>query len=442
VLLGYANSDNDREPVGRGSLGGVQYDMTKVQEFSGGWRTLLACVAGNGFGLSGFAFYTFGVFVIPLVDAFGWERGDVATAASFLLLGTFITAPIIGTIIDKYGAKRVGMISLGGLSLGYAALTQLNDNILVFYAMWLIIALVGGGTTPVVWTRAVNLWFDKGRGLALGIALAGAGVAGIVAPAFATALVQEFGWQGAYLGIGFLILFVALPLVALFFNDHAPIASSGQHADATQTATHHDGMTLKESIRTPTFWKIAIGFFFISAIIAGLLINLVPLLVDRDMTQMAAAGVAGVLGIAVVVGRIGVGYLLDHFRASLVSAIMFSITAGGCFLLSLDAAPTWVIQLAVISLGFAAAAEIDLVAFLVSRYFGLKAYGKVYGVQLSIFYLGAALGPLAVGQSFDITGNYQAALFSGVAILLAGAAMIGSLGTPPDFSKQDKPSAA
>ncbi len=425
--------------------------MTKGMEFQRGWRTLLACVTGNGFGLSGFAFYTFGVFVIPLVNAFGWERGDVSTAASFLLLGTFITAPIIGTIIDKYGAKRVGLISLAGLSLGYAALTQLNGNILVFYAMWLIMALVGGGTTPVVWTRAVNLWFDKGRGLALGIALAGAGVAGVVAPAFATALVQQFGWQGAYLGIGLLILLIALPLVALLFDDHAPSSVSAQNVSAqddteaptgTSIAAHEAGMSLSESIRTTVFWKIAIGFFFISAIIAGLLINLVPLLVDRDMTQMAAAGVAGVLGFAVLFGRIGVGYLLDRFRAPLVSAVMFSITAGGCFLLSIDAAPTWVIQLAVISLGFAAAAEIDLVAFLVSRFFGLKAYGKVYGVQLSIFYLGAALGPLAVGQSFDLTGNYQAALLSGIIIFIAGAAVIGSLGTPPDFSKQENAASA
>lgn len=411
--------------------------MTKGMEFQRGWRTLLACVTGNGFGLSGFAFYTFGVFVIPLVDAFGWERGDVSTAASFLLLGTFITAPIIGTIIDKYGAKRVGLISLAGLSLGYAALTQLNGNIFMFYAMWLVMALVGGGTTPVVWTRAVNLWFDKGRGLALGIALAGAGVAGIVAPAFATALVQQFGWEGAYLGIGLLILLVALPLVAFFFNDNAPSAVATDDNAAPATADHQTGMSLNESIRTVVFWKIAIGFFFISAIIAGLLINLVPLLVDRDMTQMAAAGIAGVLGFAVLFGRIGVGYLLDRFRAPLVSAVMFSITAGGCFLLTIDAAPTWVIQLAVISLGFAAAAEIDLVAFLVSRFFGLKAYGKVYGVQLSIFYLGAALGPLAVGQSFDSTGNYQIALLAGIAIFIAGAAVIGSLGTPPDFSKRE-----
>jgi MFS family permease len=408
------------------------------QEFRRGWRTLFACAVGNSFGLSGFAFYTFGVFVIPLVDAFGWSRGDVSTAASFLLLGTFITAPIIGTIIDRFGAKKVGLISLGALSLGYATLTQLGGSIAVFYAMWLTMALVGGGTTPVVWTRAVNLWFDKGRGLALGIALAGAGVAGIVAPAFTTALIQEFGWQGGYLGIGAIILLVALPLVALFFNDHAPVDVHPDSAAHTPVAANSLGMTLSESVRTSAFWKIAIGFFFISAIIAGLLINLVPLLVDRDMTQMAAAGIAGVLGFAVVFGRVGVGFLIDRFPAPLVSAVMFCITAGGCLLLSLDNIPTAVIQIAVISLGFAAAAEIDLVAFLASRFFGLKAYGKIYGVQLSIFYLGAAIGPLAVGQLYDLFGSYNQSLYAGIAIFISGAAIIGSLGKPPVFAPTDQ----
>lgn len=405
--------------------------LTAPQEFQLGWRTLLACAVGNGFGLSGFAFYTFGVFVIPLVDAFGWTRGEVSTAASFLLLGTVFTAPIVGTIVDRFGAKRVGLISMGLLAIGYASLTQLGGGIAFFYAMWLTMSLVGGGTTPVVWTRAVNLWFDKGRGLALGLALAGSGLAGIVGPGVATALIERFGWQAGYLGISAIILVIALPLIGFLFNDNAP--SRNQTAQVDESPTH-PGLTFQESYKTVVFWKIAIGFFFISAIIAGLLINLVPLLIDRDMTAMAAAQIAGVLGFAVLFGRIGVGYLIDRFRAPLVAAVMFSGTAIGCILLTLDSAPTWVFLITVITLGLSAAAEIDLVAFLVSRFFGLKAYGKIYGSQLSVFYLGAAVGPLAVGMSFDMFGSYTQVLYAAVAILLFGAIIIGGLGKPKEFT--------
>ncbi|MDA0892873.1 MAG: MFS transporter [Proteobacteria bacterium] len=416
--------------------------LSTKQEFQRGWRTLLACSIGNGFGLSGFAFYTFGVFVIPLVDAFGWTRGEVSTAASFLLLGTVFTAPIVGTIVDRYGAKRVGLISMACLCVGYASLTQLGGGIAFFYAMWLMMAIVGGGTTPVVWTRAVNLWFDKGRGLALGLALAGSGLAGIVGPGVATALIESFGWQAGYLGISAIIMVIALPLIALLFNDHAPSAAQAKQSDDSvvqaSTTGHqsgHAGLTFQESYKTVVFWKIAIGFFFISAIIAGLLINLIPLLIDRDMSAMDAAKIAGVLGFAVLFGRIGVGFLIDHFRAPLVAALLFSATAAGCFLLTLDSAPSWVFLIAVITLGLSAAAEIDLVAFLVSRFFGLKAYGKIYGSQLSVFYLGAAVGPLAVGMSFDIFGSYEVALYGAIVILLFGSIVIGGLGKPRNFSE-------
>ncbi|MBT4741103.1 MAG: MFS transporter, partial [Rhodospirillaceae bacterium] len=91
------------------------------------------------------------------------------------------------------------------------------------------------------------------------------------------------------------------------------------------------------------------------------------------------------------------------------------------------------VYVAVITLGLSAAAEIDLVAFLVSRFFGLKAYGKIYGSQLSVFYLGAAAGPLAIGMSFDMFGGYQQALYAGIVILLFGAIVIGGLGKPRDF---------
>ena len=76
-----------------------------AQEFARGWRTLIAASIGNGTGLSGLAFYTFGVFVLPLTTAFGWSRGEVSIAASFLIVGTAITAPVIGTIIDRFGAR-------------------------------------------------------------------------------------------------------------------------------------------------------------------------------------------------------------------------------------------------------------------------------------------------------------------------------------------------
>ncbi len=412
-------------------------------EFRRGWRALLACSIGNGTGLSGLAFYTFGVFVVPLVEAFGWARGQVTIAASFLIIGTAITAPIIGSIIDRFGARRVALLSLVALGLGYALLSQLGGAIGMFYAAWLGLSLLGGGTTPVVWTRTVNVWFDRGRGLALGLALAGSGLAGVFAPSLITRAIAAYGWQGGYLAIAAFILAIALPAIALLFVDRPPAAAAdASRSGASQGAAADSaapvvlpGLTRDAAVRTATFWKIAIGFFLVSSVVAALIINLVPLLIDRGLTRADAAGIAGIMGIAVLVGRVGIGWLLDRFPASWVTRILLGLCALGCWVLSLPGTPTWVIAPCVLSLGLAAAAEVDLVAYLTSRFFGMRAYGEIYGWQLTAFYLGAALGPLAAGLAYDRFGSYQPTLYFAVFSLVLGALVIGTLGRPPDFGR-------
>lgn len=407
----------------------------KMAEFRRGWRSLLAAAIGNGSGLSGLAFYTFGVFVLPLVAAFGWTRGEVSIAASFLIIGTAITAPLVGSMIDRFGARRVGLISMVALAIGYALLTTIDGTIGTFYAAWLGLSLIGGGTTPVVWTRTVNIWFDRGRGLALGLALAGSGLAGVFAPLLVTKVIAAYGWQGGYLAIGAFILVVSTPLIALLLQER-PVAGGalpagvGSADTAAEPTTPLPGLELAQALRDLAFWKIAVGFFLVSAVIAALIINLIPLLVDRGLDASKAAGIAGVMGIAVLVGRVVIGMLLDHLPSSLVAAVVLGLCALGCFVLSLPDAPLWVVGVSVLSLGLAAAAEVDLVAYLSSRFFGMRAYGKVYGWQLTSFYLGAAVGPLAAGMAYDRFGSYLPTLYFASAALLFGALVTATLGKP------------
>ena len=415
---------------------------TATSEFRRGWRSLVAAAIGNGSGLSGLAFYTFGVFVLPLVAAFGWTRGEVSTAASFLIIGTAITAPLIGSVIDRYGARRVGIASMIALALGYAALTQVDGTLGLFYVAWLGLSLIGGGTTPVVWTRTVNIWFDRGRGLALGIALAGSGVAGIFAPVIVSRIIADHGWQTGYLAVGGFILVVSVPLIALLLEEQPKVASVSAASSGSATASAAaatsplPGFVLAEALRQVAFWKIAIGFFLVSGVIAALIINLIPLLVDRGLAQQSAASIAGVMGIAVLVGRVGIGFLLDRFAAPAVARILLGICAVGCFALTIPDASLWLVTISVLSLGLAAAAEVDLVAYLTSRFFGMRSYGEIYGWQLTSFYLGAALGPLAAGMAYDHYQSYAPTLYFACGAMVFGALVTGSLGKPK-FSHAD-----
>jgi MFS family permease len=128
--------------------------------------------------------------------------------------------------------------------------------------------------------------------------------------------------------------------------------------------------------------------------------------------------------------------LLDHFPAPLVAGVVLGLCALGCFALALPGASTWLIGLSVLSLGLAAAAEVDLVAYLSSRFFGMRAYGKVYGWQLTSFYLGAALGPLAAGMAYDRFGSYLPTLYFATGALIFGALVTATLGKPR-FAQED-----
>lgn len=405
--------------------------MTAREEFARGFKTLIACSIGYGSGLGGLAYYTFGVFVLPLNDAFGWSVGQVTLGSSCLIIGTAITAPIVGSFIDRYGAYRVALISMTAVGVGFTLLTQLSGAIAWFYVSWIVLSLAGGGTTPVVWTRSVNLWFDKGRGLALGAALGGSGLVGILAPPLTTKAIQNWGWQGGYLVIGIFILVVTLPLLFVLFKDRPdePLAPAG----ALSAPPSAPGMTAEAALRHPHFWKIALGFFLVSGVIAGLIINLVKLLVERGLDRAEAAEIASVLGMAVLIGRIGIGYLLDRLSAPLLAGVLLGLCALGCYLMSVPNVPIWLISLCVIALGLGAAAEVDLVAYLTSRYLGMKAYGRIYGFQLTSFYLGAAIGPAAMGASFDHFKSYTPALYFSVGGLLFGALVLTTLGRPPAF---------
>lgn len=408
---------------------------TTFDEFRRGWRVLLAAAVGNGAGVTGIPFYTFGVFVVPLTVAMGWTRGEVARGASALLVATVITAPIVGWIIDRQGARRVGIASMLALALGYVCLTQLSGSVTHFYLAWLAIAIAAGATTPVVWTRAISLWFDRGRGLALGIALGGSGLAGVFAPVLTTRAIEAFGWKGAYVALGIFIGVIAVPILLVFFHERRDGLASARAPAAGAEPNSLPGLTLNEAVRTIPFWKIAFGFLFISSVVSMVIINLVPLLIDRGMSPAAAASVASVLGLAVLFGRLGTGYLLDHLSGPLVAGVLFALAAGGCVVLAAPDMPGWTLRLAVISIGLCAAAEVDLVSYLTGRFLGMRAYGRIYGWQLSVFFFGAAAGPFAAGYAYDQFHSYVPTLKIAAGSLLFGAVVLGSLGRPPRFAE-------
>lgn len=396
-------------------------------EFRRGWKVVVAAASGVGAGITGVHMYSLSLFLVPLTLAFGWTRTEVSAAKTFVTIGLIATAPLAGIVADKVGVRKMGLVSLFLFAAGCVGMTQITANVWTYYAGLVMLAALGGCTTALIWTRGVAGWFVEKRGLALAFTLSGTGVAGVIAPPVIGGLIDTYGWQAGYLGIGGLALLAMIP-VYFFFHE----GSSAKAADkAPAAAAAEEGMTLREAARTRRFWQAGLAFFFIAGIVSSLTVHLVPLITDSGLTREAALGVAGVLGVAVIVGRLLTGYLVDRFHPPLIAAIFVGLPVVGMTLFLLGSGSTALIVLAVICVGFAAGSEIDLLPYLTAQYFGLKHYGKIYGWQFVMFYSGVGLGPLSFGWSYDQFGSYQMALMTAAPVLALAAILLGLLGRAP-----------
>ena len=402
-------------------------------EFKQGWKVIIAGASGVGVGLIGAPIMTLGVFVLPLEKAFGWTRGQVSLATLCMVTGAILTAPYIGRICDRVPVRKIGIFSLISLGIGLLLMTQINGNIMTFYGGLLVLSLLGSGTTPTVWTRGVSTWFDKKRGAALGLTLAGTGFASMLLPPFIGGLIADYDWRAGYVGLAMLVFAAIIP-VALFFRD-----KPGPAAGVAPIAKI--GMDTKEAMRTRQFWQLAIGNCLVTAGTASMITHLVPLLRGANFELPTALGTAALMGFSIILGRLLMGYLVDHFHAPYVAA---AFIAGPCIaVLLLMGTPTSVlqIQIAAVLIGLTAGSEVDVLAYIVGRFFGLKNYGALYGWQFIFFELAVGFGPLLVGRSFDATGNYDAAMIGLSCVFAAGGVLMGTLGRAP-FQPQTATAAA
>lgn len=401
---------------------------TSAGEFRSGWPTILACAVGACAGLTGLAFYTFGLFLKPLSQAFGWSRGEITLGMSFITLGTVLFAPLVGWMIDRWGVRRVAAPSLLGAALAFAAMSQVGPDIWTFYAGCFAIAVLGCGTAPISWTRAVSQRFTQARGLALGLTLLGSATAGVVGVPAVQWLITHHGWTAGYLGIAGFSALVAFPVVILLLG-----RQSKQAATAPPLAT--SGLTLSQALRTGAFWTLAIGVLLLITAQSGTIIHLVPMLTDRGLPAAEAAGIAGLMGLAVFFSRVGVGALLDRFSPPWVAGLTLIAPVAAAAILAVCGTDRTALVVAVLLLGMAAGAEIDFLSYFAARHFGLRSYGRIYGCLFAMFSMGNGLGAPIMGAIFDRTGAYEPALWGAAGLFAVGAALFASLGWRPVWTE-------
>jgi predicted MFS family arabinose efflux permease len=398
-------------------------------EFRRGWPVLAAAALGTACGASPIPFNSTGPFIKPLTEEFGWGRGDIQLALFWFTAAVVLTVPFIGGLADRIGVRKVAIATLALFGLSYAALAFTPASLFAFYLLWMLMGALGGGSTPVTWTRAVNAWFVHNRGLALALTLMGTGVTAAFLPSLATWLIEQYGWRRAFIGIALLPLAVALPVVVWLFRE--PPADD---ATALAVPEGRTGVAVGQALRDYRFWVIAGSILCVAIGVGGSITNLQPLLMDRGFEPHEAARIAGVIGASVIAGRLLAGFLIDRYWAPLVTLPMLALPALACFLLAQPEVSTFAAVLSAMLIGLAAGAETDLVAFLTARYFGLANYGRLYGLQYSVFGFASGASPFLFGKVFDVTGSYRPILYVAAVLFVAGALALLTLGRYPRFA--------
>lgn len=417
-------------------------EATQAQQKQGkifyGWWVLFACVIGQLVGPAQFAFGSLGLFIIPLHDEFGWSRSEISVAAGIFTLSLTICMPIVGNLVDRYGSKRILLPAMLVIGLSLAIIPLIISKLWHLWTIFFVMGTLGAAANSLPFMTAISSWFDKWRGLAIGMTMAGSGLGYAAVPPLVEFVNSKYGWHYGYFVLAAIVLFFAIPIVIILFRnkpvDMGLIADGQAVADRDEgeSARVETGYSRNQAIRSHNFWKLVLIFALLAFCLFGLLIHIVPMLIDRGIPRKEAAFVASLVGMTILFVRIPIGYFMDRFFAPKVALVCFLLSAIGMLIFAFGAKGIFV-YIAAVLVGFSIGAEIDLLAFMAGRYFGLKNFGQIYGLLFSSMMLGVSLGPVAFGYCFDTMGNYTAILYLGCALLIAASIVSLGLSEYPDL---------
>jgi len=391
--------------------------MTRLGELKRGWVILVACTIALGVSVIVLPIYTAGVFMRALNLEYGWSFGAMSVAPALVSGIAALTAPIVGALIDKIGAKDIAPLSLAASAVVYVGLSLFTTQIWLFWLGYAILAVVGAGCATVTLSRILATQFYRARGAALAVAMAGIGVASALAPALIQSVIGEHGWRSAYLVLA-LVLALAVPVIGIPLRMKRMEIGNPNEGDTSPTA--HVSVQMADVVRVPVFWMMAVIYPIISLAVVGMIVHFVPMMTGLGVATERAAMQAGAIGVAVIICRLLIGALIDRVFSPHVAAAAMGLSAAGLCVFLIDPVQYGIVG--ALAVGLATGAEFDLIGYMVSRYFGIRSFGKVYGWLYGVTILAAAASPLIWGFWADAAGTYQALVYFAIGALALATA--------------------
>ncbi len=367
--------------------------------------------------------FSFGVFFESIESTVHLNRAETSTVSSVNMLLAGVCAFLAGWALDRYGPRIV--VLLMGLFTGLSLLlTSQTDSLWQLFLTYSLLLAMGTGALFVVSMSTVSRWFDKKRGLALGLASSGAELGMLIMAPFATYLISNVSWRTAYFVIGLIAWLIVIPLSRLLKRDPYEIGAlpDGVKSDSHDIGEKEDGirlsgLSLPQVFRTRSFWLVILIWIFFASNIFLVTTHLVPHARDINFSPMEAATVLSLIGGISIVGRVLLGIASDRIGRKL-TAIICTLLQAGAMVWLIWAQDLWMLYLFALVYGFAFGGMVPVMAALVSDTFGLGRIGVILGLLEISFGVGAAIGPAVGGLIFEARGSYS------LAFLLGAVAMV------------------
>lgn len=347
-------------------------------------------------------------FLAVLPDALHTSRTAISSALAGSLWLVALLVPLAGRTMDRFGLRAVmvpGVVLFGAMFLLFSRMTSIWQ----FMALQALLAVPIAMHSSVGYAKLIALWFDRHRGVVLGLCVAlGAGVSQTLMPKISRALIVDYGWRGGYVGIALIVLLLGAPLIFLLVRQpHAIVPRAQMAQEATRVPAPLDqlGVTRGEALRQPIFYLVFFGILFASLALLGTMQHIVPMLSERGVGVDTATTVMSFAFAGVVIGEFSSGFLVDRVNTPRIILPYFICALVGVLTVHIAATPP-MLMLGGILMGLGLGGEVGQNAYLVSRYFGLKAFGAIYGMTFAASAIGNGLGLILLSYIRDHSGSY------------------------------------
>lgn len=392
--------------------------QSRVGELKANRVLILGSFGGMMMGVGSIPFYILGPLIKPMQAEFGWSAIVLPACSSLLALGVTLGSPLVGKLADQRSPRLIAIVSLMALACCFLMASLVRNPPWQMMVVYFLMGLLGSGSSAIIYTRTIGARMQRARGLAIGIVVSATGVTSSLAPLLVLWVDDAVGWRGVGVTVASLILLIGVPAVWFGLPSAAAAPSQTGLPDAAEAAVIRQ--LRNQAFRSARFVLLASSIALFAILITASIINIVPLLTDRGIPASRAAEIASVMGIALLIGRLGIGTLLDHFQPALVGAAIFLLGAAGALSIGHGEAAS---LFAVFCIGLLTGAEVDIVSVIALRCFDVRAYGSIFGVLMSVYTGTTIIGPF-IGYGLFELGSYELLYAADAAALVAGAALL------------------